>query len=161
MLNLRWKLLACVYLSYWCVCCNPLMWTLSLTWLFPSLYSFYLPLSLLLFSHFCLHHFRFTFLLVSSVSLLWLKTWKIYTTISIDTCLPQRTNGLAISPQRQSAAWQLLHPPALCAVRQVYSPSPASKNASCPRRAEKRPSKGWRYIYKHFSTKREVKGLNE
>lgn len=73
------------------------------------------------------------------------QTWKIYTTISIDTCLPQRTNGLAISPQHRWAVWQPLRPQALSAARQAFSPSPASRSASCPRQAEKRPSRGSRY----------------
>lgn len=152
----------CIWLSDWRVCCNPLMWTVCLTLVFPPLCPFSSFLS------FCLLY-SVTFLsppllllppcvaCLSSVA----QTWKIYRTISIDTCLLQRTNGLAISPQHLWAAWQPLRPQALCAARQGSSPSQASRSASCPRRAEKRPSRGWRYTDKHFPNKRRVKGLSE
>lgn len=79
---------------------------------------------------------------VSSVA----QTWKIFTTVSIDTCLLQRTNGLAISPQRQWAPSQSRRRPALCAAPLACSPSAAFRSASCPLLEERRPSRGSRYV---------------
>lgn len=129
-----------------CVCSYPVLCTVCLTLVFPPLCLFSLPHSIFsLVSAIFAPLFPLSSSVSSRVSSV-AQTWKIFTTVSIDTWSLQRTNALAISPQHLWVPSQPRRRPALCAAPQACSPSAASRSVSCPLPEERRPSRGSRYV---------------